>query len=75
MLAFNYALEEEQEAVRTAYEAASGIMIAPRHMKAFGIFSILAFIAAQHDRYWKEEWFRKSMERWTSTLFIGLLND
>lgn len=74
MLAFNYEHEEEQEAVRTAYEAASGITIAPHHMKAFGIFSILAFIAAQHDRYWTEEWFRKSMERWTNTLFVDLLN-
>lgn len=75
MLAFNYEREEEQEAVRIAYEAASGVMIAPHHMKAFGIFSILAFIAAQHDRYWTEEWFRKSMERWTSTLFVDLLNE
>lgn len=75
MLAFNYEREEEREAVRAAYEAASGIVIAPHHMKAFGIFSILAFIAAQHERYWTEDWFRKAMERWTNTLFVDLLNE
>lgn len=74
MLAFNYEREEEREAVRTAYESASGIAITPHHMKAFGIFSILAFIAAQHERYWTEAWFRKAMERWTNTLFVDLLN-
>lgn len=73
MLAYNYDNEKEREAVRASYEAASGVTIRPRHMKAFGIFSILAFIAAQHDRYWKEAWFREAMVRWMDTEFSELL--
>lgn len=73
MLAYNYDNEKEREAVRVSYEAASGVAVKPRHMKAFGIFSILAFIAAQHDRYWKEAWFREAMVRWMGTEFSELL--
>lgn len=74
MLAFSYDGEAEREIVRTSYEKASGVEIKPQHMNAFGIFSILAFIAAQHDRYWTESWFQESMKNWTSTLFADLLN-
>ncbi|MBD5534457.1 MAG: phosphotransferase [Lachnospiraceae bacterium] len=74
MLAFSYDSEEEREIVRTSYEKASGVEIKRQHMNAFGIFSILAFIASQHDRYWTEAWFQESMKKWTSTLFADLLN-
>lgn len=75
MLAFSYDNEAEREIVRTSYEKASGVEIKPQHMNAFGIFSILAFIASQHDRYWTESWFQESMKNWTSTLFADLLNE
>ncbi len=75
MLAFSYDSEAEREIVRTSYEKASGVEIKRQHMNAFGVFSILAFIAAQHDRYFTESWFQESMKGWTSTLFVNLLNE
>ncbi|MDE6128577.1 MAG: phosphotransferase, partial [Lachnospiraceae bacterium] len=75
MLAFSYDSEAEREIVRTSYEKASGVEIKRQHMNAFGVFSILAFIAAQHDRYFTESWFQESMKSWTSTLFADLLNE
>lgn len=75
MLAFSYNSEAEREIVRISYEKASGVEIKRQHMNAFGIFSILAFIAAQHDRYFLENWFQESMKNWTSTLFADLLNE
>ncbi|MDE5680210.1 MAG: hypothetical protein K2I01_07260, partial [Lachnospiraceae bacterium] len=70
-----YDSEAEREIVRTSYEKASGVEIKRQHMNAFGVFSILAFIAAQHDRYFTESWFQESMKGWTSTLFVNLLNE
>ncbi len=75
MIAFNYENEEYREVFRTSYEEASGVEIKRHHMKAFGIFSILAFIATQHDRYWTELWFQDSIANWTGTLFVELLNE
>lgn len=75
MLAFSYNSEAEREIVRISYEKASGVEIKRQHMNAFGIFSILSFIAAQHDRYFLENWFQESMKNWTSTLFADLLNE
>ena len=72
MLAFNYENEEDREAVRIGYEKASGVEVKQYHVRAFGIFSFLAFIAAQHDRYWTEAWFQDSLLRWADTLFKDL---
>lgn len=75
MLAAGYKQEYAREAVRISYEKASGIKIPRHHMKAFDLFSILLFIALQHDRYWAEPWFQDSLIRWTGTEFPALWNE
>lgn len=69
MLAANYIHVREQESIRESYERNAGIAIDRHHMQSFLVFSVLLFIAAQHNRFWKEKWFRDSMVRWTGGLF------
>ncbi len=73
MLASNYIHVREQESIRESYERAAGITIDGHHMQGFLAFSVLLFIAAQHNRFWKEKWFRDSMNRWTGGLFQEVL--
>lgn len=75
MVALNYENEEDQEVFRTSYEAASGVEIKRHHMKAFGIFSMLAYIAAQHNRYWTEPWFQEMIANNIDILFVEFLNE
>lgn len=73
MLLSNYAGEEEWSYIREGYERAGGVAMDPHYTEAFLAFSILLFVAAQHNRYGKEKWFRESVERWTVGLFREVL--
>ena len=74
MIASNYSGEDEWERVREGYEKAGGVPIEKYHMEAFRAFSVLGFIASQHDRYWREERFKSSLTRWTNTIFLKVLS-
>ena len=69
MLAANYIHEEQWECIREGYERAGGIAVDRHHMQIFRAFSFLLFIAAQHNRFWRERWFRDFMNRWTAGFF------
>lgn len=69
MLAANYRGRREWESIRESYGRESGFPVDPHHMHSFMAFSVLLFIAAQHNRFWRERWFRESMARWTGGLF------
>lgn len=73
MLAANYESKEAQERIRTSYEEESGIAIEKHHMEAFLAFSVLLFVAAQHNRYGREKWFQDCMVRWTKGLFRDVI--
>ena len=73
MLAANYINVQEQERIRERYERAGGIAIERHHMRSFLAFSVLLFIAAQHNRFWQEKWFKDSMIRWVGGLFQEVL--
>ncbi len=69
MLAANYKAPREWERIRESYQRESGFGVDRHHMHGFMAFSVLLFIAAQHNRFWRERWFQESMERWTGGLF------
>lgn len=69
MLAANYRGRREWERIRESYGRESGFPVEPHHMHSFMAFSVLLFIAAQHNRFWRERLFRESMARWTGGLF------
>lgn len=73
MAAYNFEEEALREAVRAGYEKASGFAIERHHMEVFGAFSILLFVAAQHDKVWQEEWFPEVLERWCGTEFARVI--
>ncbi|MCI8350844.1 MAG: phosphotransferase [Oscillospiraceae bacterium] len=73
MAAFNFQEPEQREQVRRSYEAAGGVEIPRHHLDAFGAFSILLFLSAQHDKVWREDWFREAMARWCETEFARVV--
>lgn len=44
-------------------------------IETFFAFSVLLFIAFQHEKVYKEEWFQKGMAMWDKTIFKPLLDD
>lgn len=73
MLAANYEDKDLQEQIRKSYEKTGKIAIKQHHMEAFLAFSILLFVTAQHNRFWREKWFQDSMQRWAGGLFDQVL--
>lgn len=73
MLASNYSHMREQESIRKSYERTGRIVIERHHMQSFLAFSVLLFIAAQHNRFWQQKWFKDSMIRWVGGLFQEVL--
>ncbi len=69
MIASNMPEPAQRRAVCEGYEEASGMRLAPHDVDAFLALSVLLFIASQHTRFHREDWFGIAMERWCDTYF------
>ena len=72
MIATNYSDPAQQRAVYEGYAEAGGVPADPHHADAFFALSVLLFIVCQHERFYREEWFAKAMDRWCDTCFTPL---
>ncbi len=69
MLLSNYQDKESISALLKGF-AESGETVSAADAQVFLSYSVLLFVCAQHDRFFREEWFGAAMYRWCTTLFV-----
>jgi len=72
MLATNFKDTERRRAVRAGYEKESGLTLQTEAVEAFFALGILLYIACQHEKAARGEWFAGAMDRWCATVFEPL---
>lgn len=60
--------------IKTKYEEEMKTYIPLCYIDASFALGVILYITCQHNKVYKEEWFRKAMERWCNTIFIPLIN-
>ncbi|MFV0399448.1 MAG: phosphotransferase enzyme family protein [Oscillospiraceae bacterium] len=72
MVFSQYEDAELQRDILSGYEGETGRRVPVRHIQPFYALSVLLFIACQHGRFYREDWFPGAMARWCGTIFDPL---
>ncbi|MBN2853100.1 MAG: phosphotransferase [Clostridia bacterium] len=73
MILSNYNDHETRVSIKKGYEDIMGIEIPVCYIDAFFSLGVLLFIACQHDKASKEDWFNSAVVRWCSTIFTPII--
>lgn len=60
--------------IKTEYEKEMKREIPLCYIDASFALGVILYIACQHNKAYREEWFEKAMERWCNTIFTPLIN-
>lgn len=63
---------EDQKAIIAGYECICGYKVDIYFVEPFYAMQVLLFIACQHDKSYKYDWFPGAIKRWCDTIFIPL---
>lgn len=69
----NFKDEERRKSLIKGFEDVTNKKVNCSLIETFFAFSVLLFIAFQHEKVHKENWFEKGMLRWEETIFRPLL--
>lgn len=59
--------------IKGAYEKAMDCTIPTDYIEAFFAFGVILYIACQHPKVSREDWFGKALDRWCSSIFAPLV--
>jgi len=58
-----------------AYENKMAVKLSIRDLEVFYAFGVLLYIACQHEKIHKLDWFVEKLEKWSETIFYPLVNN
>jgi thiamine kinase-like enzyme len=64
--------DEERETIIRGYRSITGEAVEQFFIEPFLVLQVILFIACQHEKAAKLEWFTGAMDRWCRDLFVPL---